>query len=88
MFDVYLLNNPGDIMVMKGKEKSTKLLRVNVDNWSCDMRCEDCYRFFECPYPRRPERYQKRMEAIAKNLKNIKRKVGENVKLEISENVK
>lgn len=59
-------------MVMKGKEKYTKLLRANVDNWACDLYCEDCYRFFECPYPLRPERYQKRMEAIAKNLKNVK----------------
>jgi len=59
-------------MVMKGKEKKTKLLRVNVDKWSCDMCCEDCYRFFECPLPRKPERYQKRMEAIADNLANVK----------------
>ena len=54
------------------KEKEKKLLRVNLDRWTCDQRCEDCYRFFECPYPRRPERYQKRMAAIAENLKNVK----------------
>jgi len=62
----------GETMAMKDKERTKKLLRVNVDKWTCDMCCEDCYRFFECPKPRKPERYQKRMDEIAENLRNVK----------------
>ncbi|MFC1902633.1 P-loop NTPase [Chloroflexota bacterium] len=49
------------------------LLRINAEvGWNCDFRCEDCYRFFECPSPRKQEFSRSiRMEAISRNLSNI-----------------
>lgn len=55
-------------------EQVRDLIRINAElGWNCDFRCEDCYRFFDCPSPRREEFYQGiRIETIAENLKNVK----------------
>jgi ATP-binding protein involved in chromosome partitioning len=57
-----------------GQDKLVDLIQVNVEvGWNCDFRCEDCYRFFDCPSQRRQEFYQgSRIEAIARNLSQIK----------------
>ncbi len=56
------------------QDKLTDLIRINAEiGWNCNFRCEDCYRFFACPSPRKQEFYHSnRTEAIAKNLSNIK----------------
>ncbi len=59
-----------------GSQKDmTDLLKINFEiGWNCDFRCEDCYRFFDCPSPHRHTLYKSaRMEQIKKNLSQIRR---------------
>ncbi|MDP2646286.1 MAG: Mrp/NBP35 family ATP-binding protein [Desulfobacterales bacterium] len=55
-------------------EPAVGLIRINAEvGWNCNFQCEDCYRFFDCPSPRRNEFYQgARIEAISANLKHVK----------------
>jgi ATP-binding protein involved in chromosome partitioning len=56
------------------QDKLVDLIGINIEvGWNCDFRCEDCYRFFECPSPHKQEFYHSsRVEDIAKNLSNIR----------------
>lgn len=58
----------------KEQDELMGLIGINVEvGWNCDFRCEDCYRFFDCPSPYRQEFYHSsRMEAITENLSNVR----------------
>lgn len=58
----------------KEQDELMGLIGINVEvGWNCDFRCEDCYRFFDCPSPYKQEFYHsKRMEEITENLGNIR----------------
>ncbi len=55
------------------QNKLVDLIKINVEvGWNCDFNCKDCYRFFECPSPRRQEFYQSgRVKKITENLSNV-----------------
>lgn len=55
---------------MAEEDKLVDLLKINVEvSWKCNFQCEDCYRFFDCPTPRKQEFYHSpRMEKIKQNL--------------------
>ncbi|MEE9400059.1 MAG: P-loop NTPase, partial [Dehalococcoidales bacterium] len=59
--------------MMNEQYEPVDLIRINAElDWKCNFRCEDCYRFFDCPSPRKQEFYRSsRMKAMAKNLSNI-----------------
>jgi len=41
------------------QDKLVDLIKINAEmGWKCDFNCKDCYRFFECPSPRKQEFYQ------------------------------
>lgn len=57
----------------KRQDEPLDLIKINAElGWNCDYHCEDCYRFFECPSPRRQEFYEGiRIKTIADNLSNV-----------------
>jgi len=56
------------------QDKLVDLIKINAEmGWKCDFNCKDCYRFFECPSPRKQEFYQgSRIKTITENLSNVK----------------
>jgi ATP-binding protein involved in chromosome partitioning len=54
-------------------DEMAELIEINAEaSWKCKFRCRYCYRFFECPSPRKYEFYDdSRVKAIAKNLSNV-----------------
>jgi len=56
------------------QDKLMDLIAINVEvGWKCDFRCEDCYRFFECPSPHKQDfRNSLRMETITENLSSVR----------------
>lgn len=55
---------------MTEEDKLMELVKINAEvGWKCNFRCEDCYRFFDCPSPYKYEFYRSpRMEKIRQNL--------------------
>ncbi|MBW2609515.1 MAG: P-loop NTPase [Deltaproteobacteria bacterium] len=55
------------------KDKLMNLLAINVEiGWKCDFICEDCYRFFDCPSPRRLDFYERgRFRSVLDNMRNV-----------------
>jgi len=58
----------------KDREPLVNLIHINAEvGWNCDFRCEDCYRFFDCPSSRREEFYRgSRAQTIEANLHRVK----------------
>ena len=58
----------------KEQDELADLIAINVEvGWNCDFRCEDCYRFFECPSTRKQEfLHSIRAESIIRNLSSVR----------------
>ncbi|MFC1967848.1 P-loop NTPase [Chloroflexota bacterium] len=58
----------------KEQDRLVDLISINYEvGWNCDFNCEECYRFFDCPSPRKREFYQRiGVKAIARNLSGVK----------------
>jgi ATP-binding protein involved in chromosome partitioning len=59
------------------EDYETELLEINYEvGWNCDFRCEDCYRYLDCPQPqKRSFRQRERNRAIQEKMAGIKGKI-------------
>lgn len=59
------------------EQKNTRLLQINAEiSWNCEFKCEDCYRFFDCPHPAKRQVYVRgRAAQIKENLSSVRYKL-------------